>query len=464
MGRTSVASGAILHVLATVCLLGSCAPPPPTIEIPLPPPVVSEPIRASLGLRDGWFVDEHGRVVVLHGANVVFKHPPYLPDADQFGPEDAALMRDLGFNTVRLGFIWAGLEPEPGNYDEAYLRRLVELTDMLGRHGLYVLIDSHQDVMSERFGGEGFPDWAVLTDGVPPLPAADPWWLNYLQPALNVAWRNFFADRNGVLGRYGAMWRRVAAELAGRPWVLGYDLLNEPWGTDDELRNFAAVVTGEIRAVDPTRLIFWEPGPLSAAGGPSYADPGTVVEDPAFAHSFHLYCPFGVLGAWNRFRNADRDRGRGGWLLTEFGATDDLPAVALDAALADEFLVGWQHWSWKTFDDPTGTTTQGMLVSDRPPFQLKPKVAFLERIYARHVAGRPISMRFDPISHNFELRYRPDLTIGAPTEIWVPARMTISRIDVEGGSWTQSADGRRLLVNATPDSPEVRVRIVGANG
>ena len=32
-----------------------------------------------------------------------------------------------------------------------------------GKHGIYTLLDMHQDVLSHKFCGEGVPDWAVDT-------------------------------------------------------------------------------------------------------------------------------------------------------------------------------------------------------------------------------------------------------------------------------------------------------------
>ena len=32
-----------------------------------------------------------------------------------------------------------------------------------GQYGIYSLLDCHQDVLSEKFCGEGVPDWAVYT-------------------------------------------------------------------------------------------------------------------------------------------------------------------------------------------------------------------------------------------------------------------------------------------------------------
>ena len=41
---------------------------------------------------------------------------------------------------------------------------------MLARHRIFTQLDFHQDLYNERFSGEGFPDWAVIDDGVPAEP------------------------------------------------------------------------------------------------------------------------------------------------------------------------------------------------------------------------------------------------------------------------------------------------------
>ena len=55
-------------------------------------------------------------MVILHGVNAVYKKPPYELFVDpgkpwNFTSKDAAAIAGLGFNIVRLGIIWAGIEP-----------------------------------------------------------------------------------------------------------------------------------------------------------------------------------------------------------------------------------------------------------------------------------------------------------------------------------------------------------------
>ena len=74
-------------------------------------------------VRGQRFVDAQGRHVILHGINLVNKNKNEGYFFDE-GPALFAKMREWGFNVIRLGVIWDGLEPEPGVYDEVYLKRL----------------------------------------------------------------------------------------------------------------------------------------------------------------------------------------------------------------------------------------------------------------------------------------------------------------------------------------------------
>ena len=68
-----------------------------------------------------WITDAHGRVVIVHGINMVYKLPPYSPAAVGFGDDDAVFLARSGFNVVRVGVIWKAVEPRPAAYDDGYL-------------------------------------------------------------------------------------------------------------------------------------------------------------------------------------------------------------------------------------------------------------------------------------------------------------------------------------------------------
>ena len=138
-----------------------------------------------------WITDSAGRVVVLHGVNQVFKVPPYEPSADGFGDDDAAFLAANGFNAVRVGVIWAAVEPQPGQYDDGYLDAIEATVRTLAGHGIVSLLDFHQDQYNEKFQGEGAPAWAVPPSNAPNPQLGFPY--NYLfNPAEWQVWDRFW--------------------------------------------------------------------------------------------------------------------------------------------------------------------------------------------------------------------------------------------------------------------------------
>ena len=112
-------------------------------------------------------VDKQGRERFFHGTNVVYKTDPFIPVIDHFDAkesfsvEDADLIASMGFNTIRLGVLWAGLEPVKGEFNMTYLDMVEEIVIMAGERGIYSLLDMHQDAFNAKFCGNGVPDWAA---------------------------------------------------------------------------------------------------------------------------------------------------------------------------------------------------------------------------------------------------------------------------------------------------------------
>lgn len=100
------------------------------------------------------FVDpKTGAVVLLQGANVVMKGPPWLPPVTgdtvchdrwfsnetcrTFNTADALhITKTNGWNFIRLGVVWAGGQPtsEP-KLDDAWVSRLHDILDLCYEHG-----------------------------------------------------------------------------------------------------------------------------------------------------------------------------------------------------------------------------------------------------------------------------------------------------------------------------------------
>ncbi len=185
-----------------------------------------QPAYGFISVDGTRFVDEAGRQILFHGVSASAK--------GEDTEEDYARMQEWGFNCVRLGINWDGLEPEPGRFNEAYLVRMDQCIEWAGRHGLYVFIDMHQDLFSAKFI-DGAPAWATLDEGKPFLSKgaalSDAYFTS--QP-VHAAFDNFWANKPGPDGvglqdHYAALWQRIAARYAESATVLGYDLMNEPF-------------------------------------------------------------------------------------------------------------------------------------------------------------------------------------------------------------------------------------------
>ena len=423
-----------------------------------------------------WLVDEQGRVVVLHGVNLVNKLPPYEPLALGFDAAHARFLAEAGFTTVRLGIIHKALEPSPGEYDHAYLDRIAECAGLLRDHGIHVLVDFHQDMLNERFGGQGEPDWAV-TGGPPPWPDVAFPHNYFLMPALWLAYDRFWQNAGGVQDRFAAAWRAAAERLRGVAFA--YDLFNEPFpGTrailaarpggdprfDRALRRFHAKCLAAIREADDEAVVFCEPNVLFNTGSHTHHGP---LDDPNTGFSFHCYCQLQTPGLprargdaaarWctraerRVFRHA-QEQGSGALLLSEFGALDDLAAVARTADLADEARVSWQYWAYWNADPCCARPEEGLVHAlDRPPTPdnvKQGKLRVLARPYPRAVAGTPERWRWVAEASTFvlECSARDGVADGAVTEIACPpvAFPRGYRAAVEGGE-AVSAPGEPVL-------------------
>ncbi|MEW6271748.1 MAG: cellulase family glycosylhydrolase, partial [Thermodesulfobacteriota bacterium] len=242
-------------------------------------------------------------MVGLHGVNFVQKFPPIPPAEVGFDADDAAFLREHGFNAVRLGVVFGAVMPAPGEIDAHYVRSIAETVHVLTRERLYVMLDFHQDGYGPGVHGNGFPEWATLTDGLPNPP--EPFPLYYVtNPALQRAFDKFWTNRPGPDGvplqdHYAAAVREIAAAVATEALVLGYDTMNEPWPgavfapcitgcpeiERERLVPFGERMAAAIRSVDERHFVFSEPFVLFNFGQADTSLAG--IGAPASGLSFH---------------------------------------------------------------------------------------------------------------------------------------------------------------------------------
>ena len=434
--------------------------------------------------------------MIVHGLNLVYKREPYVPPHGPTGftRRDAAWLARHGFNAARVGTLWAGLTPNaPGEADPAYLDQWQRVLDLLARRHIWIQLDMHQDQWHEQYGGEGVPDWAAVRqppyDLAPPVVAPFP--TGYWTPEVSAVFDDFWADRRGLLAGWLAAWRVAVTRWQHQPFLMGYDLLNEPWmGAEwplcladgcpgsypTELQPAMEAGLRAVRAVDRHNIVWWEPQQF--AGGQAVDTFFTSVPgEKQLGLSWHNYCPDvflesqGVPGGNVRNCRSYADgrqehaldqaaRMRAVPMMSEWGATDNVAAIKIDAASADRHLMGWTHWAYKFWNDPTTADgDQGLFADDTDLSSVKQaKVRVLVRTYAQAVAGTPLVMRFGPGNGRFWFRYRPDRSISAPTRIFVsPLHYPHGyRVAVRHGTYRR--EGRYLLVRAGSTRP-VSVRI-----
>ena len=424
-------------------------------------------------------VDQSGRVRIFHGVNAVYKTPPYHPSVDSFDPfhslseEDMLNFYEWGFNVVRLGVLWIGVEPVQNQVNQTYLDVMGSIVQKLDEHNIYSLVDSHQDAWNRHLCGEGFPNWTiVLPSNISafPVPVAPPylnnsndvptieeclsqpfWSYNYSE-AISYLFQCLYDNQYGLQDSMVKFWTTLASYFKDYPSVLGYDLINEPWPGDiyqnidllldpiqadiHHLYPLYENITAGIRSVDTETIITYEPM------GTDYATPVgfSSLPDQNSALNYHVYCGLtnttGVptnftecIESWDNemtIRMNDIKRLNTVGLMSEFGDLgSELSALALLRHYVDEadrYLQSTMYWQYKFYNDLTTQTPFEGLYDFRGEL-ITEKLNILSRTYAYAIAGTPQIMKFSPDTSVFEFEYTIDINISKPTEIYLNQKM-----------------------------------------
>jgi endoglycosylceramidase len=492
-----------------------------------------------------YLYDSKGRVILMHGVNVVYKHAPFIayPDPGEpwnFDATDAAKMQRLGFNVVRLGIEWQALEPGSGGPNqsqictpgapettgavnewnqtvaEQYLSHVAATVKLLAKYGIYTLLDMHQDVYNQNFRGEGAPDWAVCTNNVPIVPKGGRWSNNYSNPTLQTAVGHFWANDvvGNLQGNYDLAWKTVAQEFKNNPWVVGYDPFNEPFSTETQVAS-SSTYTGQlecfyigkghpadlangagpltcppgdpnngviptIQSVDSHHLTFVEPDIYWVTGGniPSQLGP---LPFKRVVFNFHTYCgdrspvtgnPTDLLKCLEAEQTAasEQDITRLSMgsaaqptgpaiFMSEFGATTNIPLAGFAVEWAGLDDLGWIYWAWKYYDDPTGSSSEGLV---QPDGSYSPIVTVLSRDYPQAVAGDPNSTIFNPFTGAFSMVYAPTQAANGVTTVFIAASQHYPAgwcAAVKNGKITSKPGASHLTVQTVGHPPQVYISV-----
>ena len=249
-----------------------------------------------------WFKDEHGRALILRGANLGGSTKvPYTPSGATYrkdgfydhrnvsfvgrpfplseADEHLTRLQTWGMTFLRFLITWEAIEHAgPGIYDEAYLDYVYAVIKKAADYGIDVFVDPHQDVWSRWTGGDGAPGWTLEAIGMDltkldvtgaaishqvhgdPFPRMI-WPTNYNKLGAGTMFTLFFGGNDfapatkidGVpvqeylQSHYLNAVKQVVARLKDLPNVVGYDSLNEPGsgfiGTQDAGKMGAGLLT-----------------------------------------------------------------------------------------------------------------------------------------------------------------------------------------------------------------------------
>ncbi len=428
-------------------------------------PPVTDPVPVSPISHEGrWMVDAAGRVLMLRGMNFVMKGAPYDPAAAGFDEDDIVWLKDHGVDAVRLGVTGTGVMPAPGDVDETLLDRLQVTVDLLAEHEIYVLLDLHQDGWGERADGEplgsdGFPEWMTVTNGATNTHTGFP--LYYVtNPAIQAAFQSLWDNVPGPDGvplqtSVARMFGALAERFGDNPWVLGYDVFNEPWpGVDNwtgcvtppdgcayldraYLDPLYAEVTAAIREHDADGLVMGEPFVLFNFGQAPTAM-GLPGGDANSGMAFHMYTVDPAHEPAVVDHALDWAAQTGGALLaTEWGAVTDPAAITRQADLLDGAMIPWMYWAYNegvvhdTHQPPAGDN----LSTDQ--------IAAIVRPHPVAVAGTPTAFTYDAEARVLDVAWdaaRPDGGRFPPQAVTSVSLPALTYPD----GYTVTADGARV--------------------
>lgn len=389
--------------------------------------------------------DQNGRTILLRGVNATgdAKIPPFESLAD---PSALDPLPGWGIRVVRLLFNWEAFEPSRCQHDSNYLDYYEDTVTEAAARGLQVIVDFHQDAYSRfsHYGcGEGFPAWAVSS--AVPLLAPDNsescanWGASMLtDPSLHLTWTHFFSDFEGARSRYLDMVEAVAHRLSSHSNVIGYELINEPWGTDLELLAFFNDVGNRIRERHPDAILF-VPYHALGSGGKFNTMPKPNLTN--FVYSPHFYdSSVWLSGSYSPPLSinqlADHINKANAWnvplLLSEFGAT---PTTVNGAAYMED-VYQWldQKFAWGTqwvYNPPGAALWNGedLGISDalgqlRPTFVPKPfpyATSGEPGTFARNSSGFTYSWTNDPALGATEFYLPGDYELGKTLDVQIPS-------------------------------------------
>jgi endoglycosylceramidase len=300
-------------------------------------------------------------------------------------------------------------------------------------------------------------------------------------PTTYRSFADFYSDAHGVRSCYLNMVARLAMAFAPIPGVIGYDLLNEPWG--DECRDLAPLyrdAAAVIHSRHPTAFLFLE-GQFTTNCGIQTRLPRLAIPNVVYAP--HYYKPIPIL--LSHWYGVEHNIGRAfahmtaiaeAWnvplFVGEFGmpahvASVDRYMTAVHDHLDAGFVSGaqWNFTPCWTEDAKDGWNGEDYNILDHGG---APRSNFALRPYPRFTAGVPLRLAYLESSPpgcgpllQYDWIHMPER---GETEIFVPASLfppgTAITIAPAAASWLHDP-ARQVLLCRCPCAGTIHLTLCG---
>lgn len=427
-------------------------------------------INTYITINNNHFIDEYNRTKIFHGINLINKKEPYYPILSGNQIQDLV---NNGFNVVRLGCLWIGFEPTRYQYNYTYLSEIEDIIKRFQKYDIYVIIDNHQDLLSSRFKGDGFPEWLLPKNDTLPFP--EPlsciecnWGDYYFTNAVSSAFQNLYDNYDDYQDSLSHYLTIVSELFKNYTNVIGYELINEPWmgniydnpklfleyGFADRsnLEPMYIKLSTAIRKVNTEQLIFFEPVTWDylQVGFNRRPDPKSVL-------SYHIYCldysnnmsktKWEICNITSldmiMFRYQDIHRLSVAGFMTEFGDVsndqDGTFEIGNMTYYANELHQSWTYWG--DYQDP--------LINE-----------VLTSIYPMSISGELVKYQNygNGNGNDFIIEYYTDPMIVEPTVIYVSTKKIRVHLEPIGIVGYQRKGNYLNLYNVNPGLVTITIK------
>jgi endoglycosylceramidase len=395
------------------------------------------------------FQDSYGRTLIFHGTSLYTNDEP--GGYTRYNSNGAKrLINDWGLNSVRLFWNWNAIEPDSAVFSPEKLEAIVSVVENFTHEGVYVILAVNGTATSSQDKLRG--TWQAPYGNAPDNPSLP----GNANPAQQEATRRFWDYKNYAYlqDEFINASKYIAERLRDNPFVLGYDIINEPWGdglistilnTNLEsqlLPKFYQIYITEMRKTDPDKYIFFEPSVLfntkelanfqtklpvindSRSGvkrlsfAPHCYLSDLALHDPAVTNSIkNSYAEY-LTALKNKYTAIQQKQHVpiyiGEWASIDYTLFPDWENFLNNhMEVFDEMQASWSYFSYI----PGGNNlVQSDDITENPP------VNVITRVYPMATAGKISSFHYDPATKKFNMTYENNPAISQPTEIFIPER------------------------------------------